>query len=186
MHTPDASGKTKCHKIHVGCKNLTCPELLVHKTPMKQVSEDTYLGDVIRCDGKNTSSLKNRVSRGIGSSSEILNILETVSFGKHYFRIAICLREAKFLGSVLTNMEVWYGVSKSEIEELELLDRVLLRHILGLPRSTPSEFLYLETGCLNIGTILKMRRLNYLQYLLQSDEDKMLSNFFRTASNPRP
>jgi hypothetical protein len=38
-------------------------------------------------------------------------------------------------------MEVWYGVSDSEIEELELLDRVLLRHILGQPRSTPTEFL---------------------------------------------
>jgi hypothetical protein len=63
MHTPDATGKSKCHKIHVGCKNLVCPELLVHGTPMKQVSEDTYLGDVIRYDGKNTSSLKNRVSQ---------------------------------------------------------------------------------------------------------------------------
>ena len=41
MHTPDATGKTKCHKIHVGCRNLVCPELLVHETPMKQVSEDT-------------------------------------------------------------------------------------------------------------------------------------------------
>jgi hypothetical protein len=71
-------------------------------------------------------------------------------------------------------------MSKSEIEELELLDRVLLRHILGLPRSKPTEFKYLETGCLNIGTILKMRRLNCLQYLLQSDEDKMLNQFFQT------
>jgi hypothetical protein len=80
----------------------------------------------------------------------------------------------------LTNIEVWYGLSKSEIEELEILDRVLLRHILGLPSSTPTEFLYLETGCLNIGTIVKMRRVNYLHYLLQSDEDKMLSQFFKT------
>ena len=168
MHTQDATGRTKCHKIHVGCRNLVCPDLLVHGTPMKEVSEDTYLGDIIRSDGKNTSSIKNRVSRGIGSSSQILNILETVSFGKSYFRIAICLREAMFLSTVLTNIEVWYGLSKSEIEELEILDRVLLRHILGLPSSTPTEFLYLETGCLNIGTILKMRRVNFLHYLLQN------------------
>ena len=61
-----------------------------------------------------------------------------------------------------------------------MLDRILLRNILRLPRSTPTEFLYLETGCLNIGTILKMRRINYLQYLLKSDEEKMLSQFFKT------
>ena len=64
MHTPDATGKTKCHKIHVGRSNLVCPELHVHGTLMKQVKEDSYLGDLIRNDGKNTSSLKNRLSRG--------------------------------------------------------------------------------------------------------------------------
>ena len=64
MHTPDATGKTKCHKIHVGSCNLVCPKLLVHGTTMKQVSEDTYLGDTIRGDGKNTSSVQNpRVKR---------------------------------------------------------------------------------------------------------------------------
>ena len=109
-----------------------------------------------------------------------MNVLETVSFGKSYFKIAISLREAMFLSTVMTNMEVWYGVSKAEVEELEMLDRILLRNILRLPRSTPTEFLYLETGCLNIGTILKMRRINYLQYLLKSDEEKMLSQFFKT------
>ena len=93
MHTPDETGKTKCHKIHVGCKNLVCPELEVHGTLMKEVKENTYLGDVVRSDGKNTSSLKNRVSRGIGSCSQIMNVLETVSFGKSYFKIAISQHE---------------------------------------------------------------------------------------------
>ena len=89
--------------------------------------------------------------------------LREMLFGKCYFIIAICLCEAMFLATVLTNIEVWYGVSKSEIEELEILDIILLRHI-GLPSSTPSEFLYLETGCLDIGTILKMRRKNPIQF----------------------
>ena len=155
MHTPDVTGKTKCHKIHVGCANLVCPELLVHGTVMQQVSEDTYLGDVVRSDGKNTSNLKNRLSRGIGVISQIINLLDTVSFGKFYFQIALSLRESIFLNSVLTNIEVWYGLTNSEIEELESLDRVLLTRILSLPKSTPSEALFLETGCLNIGTIVK-------------------------------
>ena len=85
---------------------------------MKQASEDTYLGDVIRSDGKNTSSIKNRVARGIGSISQIITLLEAVSFGNYYFQIALILREAMFLNSVLTNIEVWYGLKKCEIEEL--------------------------------------------------------------------
>ena len=49
-----------------------------------------------------------------------------------------------------------------------------------LPQTTPAEALFLETGSLNIGTIVKMRRINYLQHLLQSDENKMLNKFFQT------
>ena len=37
MHIPDETGKTKCHKLYVGCKNLVCPELHVHDTVMKEV-----------------------------------------------------------------------------------------------------------------------------------------------------
>ena len=183
MHTPDESGKTKCHKIHVGGSNLACPQLHVHGTIMEQVKEDSYLGDLIRSDGRNTSSLRNRVSRGVGCLSQISNLLERVSFGKYYFQIALILREAIFLNSILTNIEVWYGLRKYEIEELETLDRILLCEILALPRTTPSEALFLESGCLNIGTIVKMRRLNYLQYLLKCDENAMLSKFFKAQLN---
>ena len=178
MHTTDATGKTKCHKIHVGSQNLVCPELHVHNTSMKQVTEDTYLGDVIRSDGRNISSIKNRVSRGIGCISQIMTLLERVSFGKFFFQIALSLREAIFLNSVLTNTEVWYGLRKQEVDDLESLDRDLLCQILSLPQSTPSEALYLESGCLNIGTIVKMRRVNYLHYLLKFDNNSMLSKFF--------
>ena len=31
FHTPDASGKTKCHKMHVGPTNSVCPDLKVHE-----------------------------------------------------------------------------------------------------------------------------------------------------------
>ena len=63
------------------------------------------------------------------------------------------------------------------------MDRVLLGQILGLPKSTPAEALYLEVGCLNIGTIVKMRRINFLHTLLRSNEESTLSQFFQTQLN---
>ena len=107
-----------------------------------------------------------------------MTLLERVSFGKYFFQIALSLRKAIFLNSVLTNTEVWYGLRKQEVDDLESLDRDLLCQILSLPQSTPSEALYLESGCLNIGTIVKMRRVNYLHYLLKFDNNSMLSKFF--------
>ena len=45
--------------------------------------------------------------------------------------------------------------------------------------SVPSESLFLELGCLNIGTIIKARRINYLHYLVTRDNDEMLAKFFQ-------
>ena len=52
FHVPDQSGKTKCHKMHIGQKNYNCPILKVHGTVMPEVTEDVYLGDIISNDGK--------------------------------------------------------------------------------------------------------------------------------------
>ena len=63
--------------------------------------------------------VQNRVSKEIGLISQIMNILETISVGKNYFQIAFTLREAIFLNDILTQVEIWYGLTKTEIEDLE-------------------------------------------------------------------
>ena len=79
------------------------------------------------------------------------------------------------MSSILTNSEVWYGLSKSE---LEVLDRSLLKRIFSCPNSTQAAALYLESGCVRVSTIDKARRVNYLQYLLKLPKHEMLSRFF--------
>ena len=108
-----------------------------------------------------------------------MRILETISFGKSYFQIALSLREAMFINGILTNVEIWYGLTKAEIEQLELVDRLLLRRIFSLPLSTCTEALYLESGCQDITTIVKGRRVKYLHTLVNSDENSMLYKFFQ-------
>ena len=101
-----------------------------------------------------------------------------ISLGKHYFKIALLLRESIFLSSVLNNSEIWYRLTKNDLEELEVLDRSLLKRIFSAPNSTPTAALYLETGTMTIGTIIKARRLNFLQYLVKLPKEEMLSRFF--------
>ena len=76
-------------------------------------------------------------------------------------------------------MEIWYGLTKAEIEQLELVDRLLLHRIFLLLLSTSTELLYLESGCQDIDTIVKGRRVKYLHNLVNSDEDSMLYKFFK-------
>ena len=145
---------------------------------MQEVTSDTYLGDVISGDGTNKLNIDDRVSRGQGKIAQILSMIEKISLGKHFYKIAFLLRESIFLSSILTNSEVWYRLTKAEIDQLELLDRSLLKRILSVPNSTPSAALYLESGCLRIGTLIKARRVNYLQYLVKLSQEDMLSRFF--------
>ena len=180
FHVPDKNGKSKCHKLHIGNNHETCPILKVHNTVIESVTEDTYLGDIISSDGKNSKNVADRISKGNGKITQIEKLLEEIALGEHFMEIAILFRETMFVNGILTNAEIWYSFSESEIKEFESLDRLLLRKILQVPVSTPEEAFYLELGILPIGVIVKARRINYLHYLLTRDTDEMLYKFFIT------
>ena len=145
---------------------------------MQEVSHDEYLGDVISADGSNTNNIQNRVSKGLGIITQILNMLEKVTLGYHYFKIVLLLRESLFLNGILTDSDVWYGIKKSEIKDLEALDKMLLRRILETPVSTPMEAMQLELGVMSISTLIKARRINFLHYIATRNESEIIFKFF--------
>ena len=177
FHTPDKEGKTKCHKLHIGLPNFACPQLKVHGANVENVASDEYLGDIICADGKNRKNIQKRIGRGFGIILEIMNILKEVSYGHHYFEIALLLRNSLFLSSILNNVEVMYNLSKADIEEFDDLDLVLLRKIMKAPKSTPKEAFYLELGILPPSILIKIRRVSYLHYLLLKNKSEMISMF---------
>ena len=73
-------------------------------------------------------------------------ILNEISFEYHYFEIAMLLRESLFINGMLWNVETWYNISETELNDIESVDKMLLKRILGVPISTPIRFLYLELG----------------------------------------
>ena len=107
-----------------------------------------------------------------------MDILKSVSFGSHYFEIAETLRNSILVNGMLTNSKVWYGLTNTEVTQLEEVDRLLLRQVFNVASSCPVEALYLELGCIPLGSIIKSRRVNYLHHLVTRQETEMLSNFF--------
>ena len=105
-------------------------------------------------------------------------MLNSVSFGHKYFEIAVTLKEARFINGILTNCDVWYSLKKTEVDELEEVDKMLLRRILACPDSTCIESLYLELGLIPIHIMLKARRVIYLHYLATRDQSEMLYKVF--------
>ena len=78
----------------------------------------------------NKRNINARKGKGLGIINQIKEILHDISFGPSYFEIANLLRHSLFLSSVLLNSEVWYGLSHTDIEQLEQVDQALLRMIL--------------------------------------------------------
>ena len=109
FHTTDINGKSKCHVMHVGKNSVVCPKLEVHGTPIHTIKKKKYLGDILADDGKNDINIKDRAAKGIGNVTKVMNILEKVTLGSHYFKTAMLLRESIFLSALLTNAECWHG-----------------------------------------------------------------------------
>ena len=84
------------------------------------------------------------------------------------------------INGTTTNAEIWYNFSQNEVQEFENLDKLFFRRILRVPKSTPIESFYLETGALPVGLIIQSRRLNYLHRILRSEKTGMLYSFFIT------
>jgi hypothetical protein len=201
-------GADKCHKLHVGKQCDVCPNLYIDKWKMEETEEvetgvtnleevldeahlmemkdeDKYLGDIIMNNGKNTKNIKSRRDKGEGNVRQIMSILDDMCFGPFQFEVANTLRESLFINSILTNSEVWYNLTKVEIEQLEQIDEELLRKILETGRGTPKVMLYLEMGCLPIRYIVKKRRIMFLHYILHQENESLLQRvFYAQRTNP--
>ena len=119
----------KCCVIHVGKVKEKCHELKAHGEKIHQVESAKYLGDIIHKNGKVTTNLAEQRVKAAASSSIIRAILQYIPLGKHQTEIGLELRQAMFINSVLYNSETWHGLKPTDITELELIDKQLLRFI---------------------------------------------------------
>ncbi len=140
------------------------------------ITHDKYLCDIVS-EEMNTMNIKERKSKGIGLLSQILALLEEVSLGVFYFEIAILLRETMLINGILGNAyaEVWYGLTKANISELEDVDKMFLRRILNAHSKTPIESYYLELQCTPIRYMIMGRRIMFLHYIMGREEDDLVN-----------
>ena len=112
-------------------------------------------------------------------------MLDSIPMGSHYFEIAVILRSSLLTSSMLCNSESWYNITTAEMKLLETVDVNLLRKILKAPKSTPTEMLYLELGCIPYADLIQKRRLMFLHYIMNQDPKSMIYHFFEVQrKNP--
>ena len=197
-------GPEKCHVIYIG-KDIPKhkkPDLYVDgwklkvvedkETGQKEDAEDfdgerdilesdneKYLGQIISKDGSNTKNVENKTNKGKGMVDKIENILENNPGGNFHFEIALILRNACLISSLISGSESWYDMKEADYRRLERCDENLLSKILKCSTQVPCEVRYLELGILPIRYIIMLRRISYLQEILkQRTKKSLLYNFF--------
>ena len=146
---------------------------------METMSSEKYLGDIISSDGKNTLNIQERKRRGMVAVSQIMEMMNDLCLGQYYFDAGNLLRNSLLLSTMVSNSEAWYDLTSKEITDLESVDELLLRKLLSAHSKTPKETLYLETGNTPIRFILMARRLNFLHYILNEDENSLVRRFLQ-------
>ena len=141
-------GEDKCHRMHIGRHNSYCPDLFIDKWKVKSVSEDDdsrkenkidsfegdfkmedsdeekYLGDLLTSDGTNAKNIKARKGKGFGIVDKISSMLEDIYVGPFHVEVSLVLRKSLLINSIVLISEVWYGVTKVDVEELEIVDNI--------------------------------------------------------------
>ena len=194
-------GIDKCHQLHFGKENKLCPDVFIDSWKVVKVDsaktgfdnltdeisephrmdlmkQDKYLGDIISTTGKNNENILARKDKSKGIIKQIATILDEICFGPFLFEVSLILRDSLLLSSILVNSEAWYDLTDDDVENLECADEELLRKVLEAPISTPKCMLYLETGCKTERYILMSRRLMFLHYILNEDENSLISQFY--------
>ena len=111
--------------------------------------------------------------------SQIMEMMNDLCLGQYYFEAGNLLRNSLLLSTMVSNSEAWYNLTSKEITDLESVDELLLRKVLSAHSKTPKETLYLESGNTPIRFILMSRRLNFLHYILNEDENSLVRRFLQ-------
>ena len=202
-------GTSKCVKLHVGKHDDTlCRDLFVDGWKIDVMTDATtgkvfqtesfrgpelmggkdeqmYLGDIISSDGSHNKNVQARKNKGLGTINNIMQILQSMFFGKYYFEVALVLRSSLLLSSLLLNSEAWINLSEQNIRGLEQTDEILLSKNLGSEANTSNIFKYLELGVYPVRFEIMKRKLLFLQYILKQEKDSMIHKVFKaTCEHP--
>ena len=169
----------KCFQMHIGKNKSCCPTLSVNGKDMKTANQEKYLGEILTSDAKIDKSITERYNKGIGIGNLIISMLKEVSFGVHYFEMAMMFRNSMLINGILCSIESVYGLTDKHIEQLELCDRILMKKIINSVSTTATEAYYIETNTLPLRFIILARRLMYYWEIIHKPDSELVKQVLR-------
>ena len=187
-------GQDKCKAMVVGKRVETfhIPQLMVDtwesshtkdgrlletfggKKPIENKDVLTYLGMEISKDGRNMNTIVQKRNKQNGKKKMISNILKPL--GQYTFECGMILLNSLIRSSVLYGTEAMYNVTENEIREIERIEEKQMKNIFKAETGiqVPLHIMYLDGGQVPARYQIKRYKLNFMQYILQQDEESLM------------
>ena len=128
-------------------------------------------------------TVKERKRKGNGILAELTTLLNDIPLGNKRTRVGLELWHAMFLNGALFNSETWTGLIQKDISQLEVIDHKILRVITGAHSKVPLEMLYLETGKMDISSVMSVRRVLYWHNIKRRHKKELISQVYNAMKS---
>ena len=86
-------------------------KIFIGEEEIAETNNTKYLGQIISKDGTNIENVDSRAGKGIGLVNNIETTLKNTPGGKYHFELAVLMRNAILISSMLSCSEIWYNIS---------------------------------------------------------------------------
>ena len=133
--------------------------LYLGKNILEYVQTYKYLGETMNNKGTMENHIKETVQKTEAAYQTILAIMGNKYYNNIELETAWKLVETCIQPIITYGGESW-NINKKEQKSLNRIQENIIRRVLMVPQSTPTDTLYIETGLLDINTITTKNRLN--------------------------
>ena len=152
--------KLQLTKCAIMCVNSKDPDdykaLIVDDITLKNVDKETYLGSVITNSHKIAIDVKEDIKHRSFNIIKFYAFLRENSHAPIHIKIKVL--NSCIIASILHNCETW---ANTNIQQLEVKYRRMLKCILGVKQSTCSELLFVELSIFPIGIQIMMKQFKF-------------------------
>ena len=142
---------------------------------MEKVDNHVYLGTIVSKNGERVMDMQDRITKSASVANEIVQICKETELSD------IRLRYVKQLISSCLDGKVKYGCplwdilrSKKALGDLNKMKPSLIKRVLQLPSSTPSDAILYEFGIVDLSFDILMEKIILAVNVLNMDEDRVV------------
>ena len=165
----------KCLQLGVNLKGTDIiPRLKIGDTVLENVNCAKYLGDQFNSAGTNKDLVEERVKKGQSCLINSMSLCSEVTMGMFTIQTLMLLYRSLLLQVVLSDAQAWSNLTNQNIQDLQVIQLKYLKRMMHTPPSTPTPFVFLETGTLPIEYEIHIKQFTFLHHILTLDHDDPL------------